>query len=171
MCCASHAVADAPTCCKREPNEPVDLAELGRIGVLYFELPKEDRIAHVDKIAKERDYKNRDELTISRDKLPNYEEKIKIFFNEYGAAGPMNSALLRLWAHGWSLCGHVVRGPDCSDRHIHEDEEIRCILDGSGYFDVRDQNDRWVRIQVSSGDLIILVREPTSDRRRQPRRR
>ena len=99
MCCASHAVADAPTCCQREPNEPVDLAELGRIGVLYFELPKEERIAHIDKIAKERDYKNRDELTISRDKLPNYEEKIKIFFNEYGAAGPMNPALLRLLAH------------------------------------------------------------------------
>ena len=40
--------------------------------------------------------------------------------------------------------------------HRHTLDEVRFVVDGEGIFDVRDKNDRWVRIHVDTGDLIII---------------
>jgi 1,2-dihydroxy-3-keto-5-methylthiopentene dioxygenase len=106
------------------PNQPVSEQVLESLGVFYqtFDVTSDDFISRVDQLCKEKDYKNRDEITISKEKLPNYEEKLKSFFTE----------------------------------HLHDDEEVRLILDGSGFFDVRDAMDRWIRIHCVQGDLIVL---------------
>ncbi|CAO1401729.1 unnamed protein product [Diamesa serratosioi] len=40
--------------------------------------------------------------------------------------------------------------------HLHTDEEIRFVLDGSGFFDVRDSSNSWIRIEVVAGDMIVI---------------
>mmetsp|Transcript_34435 Transcript_34435/g.63298 ORF Transcript_34435/g.63298 Transcript_34435/m.63298 type:complete len:286 (+) Transcript_34435:44-901(+) len=41
------------------------------------------------------------------------------------------------------------------DEHIHAGgDEVRYIIDGSGYFDIRDLNDEWVRMHARAGDFV-----------------
>ena len=40
--------------------------------------------------------------------------------------------------------------------HLHTDDEVRFVLEGAGIFDIRDADDRWMRIVVEAGDLIVV---------------
>lgn len=103
-----------------DSGRPVPESTLASIGVLYSHHPS---LSTVDELAKERDYKNRDEIIVSPKAMGDvYESKVKMFFDE----------------------------------HMHEDEEIRYIRDGAGYFDVRNEGDDWIRIRLEKDDLIVL---------------
>ncbi|KAG2484248.1 hypothetical protein HYH03_016893 [Edaphochlamys debaryana] len=107
-----------------DPNEPCTLAKLREMGVTYWSLDADNwetdpKLAAIRKV---HGMSYIEVLTISKDTLPDYENKLKAFYQE----------------------------------HIHSDDEIRYFLDGSGYFDIRSLDDRWVRICVNKGDLIIV---------------
>ena len=40
--------------------------------------------------------------------------------------------------------------------HLHTNEETRLCLDGLAYFEVRDKNDEWIKVEFAPGDLLIL---------------
>lgn len=109
---------------RRTPNEPVSVEELRQLGVLSWHFDSDDfqNDPKLAAIRAARGYSYQDVIEVSPSTLPEYEKKIKSFFEE----------------------------------HLHTDEEIRFILDGSGYFDVRDFNDDWVRIACRKGTMIVL---------------
>lgn len=115
---------------QREPhmtNPPlfVDLDTLKSLGVDYWKINAEtyQQDSQLSEIRKSRSYDYEDQVICSPDKLPNYDEMIKKFFEE----------------------------------HIHSDDETRFVLDGSGYFDIREpKTDKWIRIEVVKDDMISL---------------
>mmetsp|Transcript_32717 Transcript_32717/g.55676 ORF Transcript_32717/g.55676 Transcript_32717/m.55676 type:complete len:234 (+) Transcript_32717:135-836(+) len=122
---------------KQEPNVPVTVEQLQDLGICYWKLdagaydypklavPWDPKDAVDPKLAQLRDdrgYSYADIITVHPDTLPEYDTKVKAFFEE----------------------------------HIHDAEEIRYILGGSGYFDVRNKKDEWVRIHIKAGDLMTL---------------
>lgn len=40
--------------------------------------------------------------------------------------------------------------------HYHTEDEVRFVVEGEGIFDVRDPNDRWIRIEVKEGDILLI---------------
>ncbi len=42
------------------------------------------------------------------------------------------------------------------DEHYHDDDEVRFVLGGEGIFDIRSTDDRWMRVVVEKGDLIVV---------------
>lgn len=42
------------------------------------------------------------------------------------------------------------------DEHLHTDDEVRFVLEGEGIFDIRSADDRFMRVTVERGDLIVV---------------
>jgi 1,2-dihydroxy-3-keto-5-methylthiopentene dioxygenase len=42
------------------------------------------------------------------------------------------------------------------DEHHHDDDEVRFVLEGEGIFDIRSLDDRFMRVLVEPGDLIVV---------------
>jgi len=65
------------------------------------------------------------------------------------------------WCAGWRGWGwRRGAAPQVKaffEEHIHDAEEVRYILGGSGYFDVRDLSDQWVRIHIKVGPHPVKV--------------
>jgi 1,2-dihydroxy-3-keto-5-methylthiopentene dioxygenase len=40
--------------------------------------------------------------------------------------------------------------------HLHTDDEVRFVVKGEGYFDIRAQNERWMHVFVEAGDFILV---------------
>ena len=45
------------------------------------------------------------------------------------------------------------------DEHLHDDDEVRFVLEGDGIFDIRSRDDRFMRVTVEAGDLIVVPKD------------
>ncbi|PAN37590.1 hypothetical protein PAHAL_7G103700 [Panicum hallii] len=109
---------------RRQPDVPVPLSKLLDLGIFAMRLDADnhENDENLTMIRSQRGYLHMDIVTLTPEKMANYEAMIKRFFEE----------------------------------HLHADEEVRYCLEGSGYFDVRDEEDRWVRVSVRKGGLIVV---------------
>ena len=103
------------------PNQPVSLEQLSTLGVNYW-VVKGEEDPKLQQLREQYNYNYKDVIEVSPNTLPNYELKIKSFYEE----------------------------------HLHDDDEIRFVLAGTGYFDVRDKDDKWIRIEVTQDDMISI---------------
>lgn len=43
-----------------------------------------------------------------------------------------------------------------NNEHLHEQDEVLFFLDGSGYVDMRNKQDHWVRVPIKKGILYVF---------------
>ena len=120
-----------------DPNQPASVALLRKLGIAYWNLPP-------------------DEFTYPIKAVP---------WDPTDALDPKLMAIRD--GRGYSYADIITVHPDhlpgfedkvksFFEEHIHDAEEIRYIISGSGFFDVRDFDDKWIRVHIKKGDLMTL---------------
>lgn len=71
--------------------------------------------------------------------------------------------------HGYIVQDIIALRPDTPNleaickkfdaEHLHDEDEVRFVLEGEGVFDIRGSDDRWMRVKVERGDLIVVPAE------------
>mmetsp|Transcript_12242 Transcript_12242/g.20079 ORF Transcript_12242/g.20079 Transcript_12242/m.20079 type:complete len:229 (+) Transcript_12242:45-731(+) len=121
----------------REPNVPVTVEELKDIGICYWKL---DASAY--------EYPA---MSVPWDPKDAVDPKLAQIRNDRGY-----SYADIITVHPEKLPAYDDKVKAFFEEHIHDAEEIRYILGGSGFFDVRNKKDEWVRIHIKAGDLMTL---------------
>ncbi|KAL3893154.1 MAG: hypothetical protein SGARI_008349, partial [Bacillariaceae sp.] len=118
---------------RQEPNKAATVADLKKLGIAYWKMDADA-----------------------------YEYPVKaVPWDPKDATDPRLSSLRDDRGYSYADIISILPGYDDKvkaffEEHIHDAEEIRYILDGSGYFDVRDLEDDWIRIHIKKGDLMTL---------------
>jgi 1,2-dihydroxy-3-keto-5-methylthiopentene dioxygenase len=121
-----------------EPNVAVRATELRKLGICFWKLPDTD--------------------------LYNY-PSVCVPWDPVESNDPLLRAIRQ--DHGYSYADILTIHPNFMtdfdaklamfyQEHIHDAEEIRYVLSGSVYFDVRSMTDTWIRVRLAKGDLMIL---------------
>jgi len=122
---------------KREPNVPVSVKELQDLGICYWKVPPDGY--SYPKISVPWDPKDATDPRLAKirdDRGYSYADIITV--------------------HPDTLPEYEKKVTAFFEEHIHDAEEIRYIVGGSGFFDVRNKKDEWVRIHIKAGDLMTL---------------
>ena len=122
---------------RQEPNVPVSVAQLKELGICYWKL---DADAYTYPVK-----------AVPWDPTDAVDPKLSQLRDDRGY-----SYADILTIHPDTLPGYEEKLKMFFEEHIHDAEEIRYILGGSGYFDVRDKQDKWIRVHVKKGDLMTL---------------
>ncbi|KAI9459368.1 1,2-dihydroxy-3-keto-5-methylthiopentene dioxygenase [Boletus coccyginus] len=105
---------------------------LAAIGVILWHIPTPVSVVSaynaVDTIARDRGYKTIETMTVTKESFGDHYEEQLEIF----------------YSEFYT--------------RVHEDEEIRYILEGGGFFDVHKEEkatNRWIRLVVNAGDLVL----------------
>lgn len=120
-----------------EPNKPATVEALRKIGISFWKVPPDDYTYPIKSVPW-----NPKDAT---------DPKLKKIRDDRGYS---YADILTITPE--HLSGFEEKVKSFFEEHIHDAEEIRYIINGSGYFDVRDLDDKWIRIHIKKGDLMTL---------------
>lgn len=79
-----------------------------------------------------------------------FQGAINVLMNERGYVQQDEVQLAPSTPNIDAICAKFV------DEHFHDDDEVRFVLEGEGVFDIRSRDDRWMRVVVEAGDLLVV---------------